>query len=395
MSLPFRFALLLLASTLCLHSAHANQQHELEILRQRISALQHEMEKTSDSKAETADALRESERAISNSNRILHKLAKQQRELNLSLGHFQQQSKKISGEMQQQQVLLAKLLHQQYLGGQQEYFKLLLNNHDPNQTARELQYYEYIAQSRAAWLKNMRENLAKLGHISTQARQKNIELSTLQAEQAQQKQSLLREKNEHQQVLKKIAQQLKQQRLEIGRLQRDENRLATLLENLSRIVAEPKTKPATKDADEIVKRPLNTPFVSLRGKLPLPVHGQITNKFGSRRPDSPVLWKGLFIRAASSQPVNAVAPGRVIFADWLRGFGNLLIIDHGRGYMSLYGNNETLYKQLGDELQAGDTIAAVGNSGGNENYGLYFELRHEGIPLDPDKWVKRRSSRAR
>ena len=394
-----RFALLILAWALCLHSARADQQQELESLRQRIAALQQEMEKASDTKSETADALRESERAISNSNRILHTLSRQQRELNLSLGNFQQQSQKISTEMQQQQLLLGKLLHQQYLGGKQEYFKLLLNNHDPNQTARELQYYEYIAQSRATWLTSMRGNLAKLNTVTAQARQKNTELATLQAEQALQKQSLLKGKNEHQQVLKKIALQLKQQRNEIGRLQQDENRLAKLLSNLSRIVAEPQSKPKSnlppKVINNAVKRPVYAPFVSLKGKLPLPFKGKITHTFGSRRPDSPLLWKGMFMRAAARQPVNAIAPGRVIFADWLRGFGNLLIIDHGLGYMSLYGNNETLYKQLGEDLQAGDTIAAVGNSGGNEHYGLYFELRHQGIPLDPAKWVKGRSSKAR
>lgn len=395
MTVFFRIALLCFTALAGFHHAHANQQQDLEKLRQRISALQQEMEKTSGSKSETADALRESERAISNSNRILYKLARQQREASLTLGQFQQQSKQLSGEMQEQQLLLAKLLHQQYLGGKQEYFILLLNNHDPNQAARELQYYEYIAQSRAAWLKTMRGNLAKLNAVTAQAKQKNIELAELQDEQTRQKQSLLREKNAHQQVLKKISLQLKQQRREIGRLQRDENHLATLLEKLSRIVEQPKTSPPTNNSGKSSIRTLGAPFVTLKGKLPLPVKGKISNKFGSKRPDSPVLWKGLFVRAAASQQVNAVAPGRVIFADWLRGFGNLLIIDHGLGYMSLYGNNETLYKQVGDELLAGDVIAAVGNSGGNENYGLYFELRHEGIPLDPGKWVKGNSSKAR
>ena len=390
-----RIALLCIGTLLCMHNIHANQQEDLENLRQRIAALQQEMEKTSDSKSETADALRESERAISNSNRLLYQLARQQREANLTLGQFQQQSKQLSREMQEQQLQLARLLHQQYLGGRQEYFILLLNNHDPNQAARELQYYEYIAQSRATWLKNMRGNLAKLNAVTAQARQKNNELAALQAEQTLQKQSLLKEKNAKQQVLRKIALQLKQQRQEIGRLQRDENRLAKLLEKLTRIVAKPKASPPQKNNSTSVEPIRSAPFLSFKGKLPLPVKGRITNKFGSRRPDSPVLWKGLFVQAAASQAVNAVAPGRVIFADWLRGFGNLLIIDHGLGYMSLYGNNETLYKQVGDDLQAGDTIAAVGNSGGNENYGLYFELRHEGIPLDPAKWVKGSSSKAR
>jgi len=378
-----------------MHNAQASRQEDLDNLRQRISALQHEMEKTSDSRSETVDALRESERAISNSNRTLHKLAKQQREASLTLGQFQHQSKQLSAEMREQQLQLARLLHQQYMGGRQEYFKLLLSNHDPNQAARELQYYEYIAQSRAAWLKTLRGNLTSLNTVTTQARQKTSELAALQAEQALQQQSLLKEKNTQQQVLKKIALQLKQQRQEIGRLQRDENHLSKLLEKLSHIVAQPKTGSTPKNNIESGYRPQNALFTSFKGKLTLPVKGKISNKFGSKRPDSPVLWKGLFVLSSASQPVNAVAPGRVIFADWLRGFGNLLIIDHGLGYMSLYGNNETLYKQVGDELIGGDIVAAVGNSGGNENYGLYFELRHEGIPLDPGKWLKGRSSKAR
>lgn len=390
-----RFSLFFITGLLCAHHTQAGQQEDLEKLRQRISSLQQEMEKTSDSKSETVDALRESERAISNSNRNLYKLNKQQHEANLTLGQMQQRSKHLSQDMQEQQLLLAKLLHQQYLGGKQEYFKLLLNNHDPNQAARELQYYEYIAQSRANWLKTMRSNLANLNAVTAQARQKNIELAALQAEQALQKQNLLREKASHQQVLNKIALQLKQQRQEIGRLQHDENRLAKLLEKLTRIMAEHKPSTPPKNTNEPVKYSRNTSFASLKGKLPLPVKGKITSRFGSKRPDSPVIWKGLFVQASASQPVNSVAPGKVIFADWLRGFGNLLIIDHGLGYMSLYGNNETLYKQVGDDLQGGDTIAAVGNSGGNENYGLYFELRHEGIPLDPGKWIKGKTSKAR
>jgi murein hydrolase activator len=378
-----------------MHAAYAGQQEELASLRQHIAALQQAMDKASDSKSEAVDALRESERAISNSNRILHKLARQQRDANLTLAQYQQQSKQLSREMQEQQLQLANLLHQQYLGGKQEYFKLLFNNQDPNQTARELQYYEYIAQSRTIWLKAMRGNLSRLNAVTAQARQKNDELAALQAEQARQKQSLLREKNTHQQVLNKIALQLKQQHKEIGRLQRDENRLVKLLENLSRIVAQPKASPQTKNNSTSGEPIHRIAFLTLKGKLPLPVRGKITNKFGSKRPDSPVLWKGLFLKAAANQQVSAVAAGRVIYADWLRGFGNLLIIDHGSGYMSLYGNNETLYKQVGDELQSGDIIAAVGNSGGNENYGLYFELRHEGNPLDPTKWIKGHTSKIR
>ncbi len=129
-------------------------------------------------------------------------------------------------------------------------------------------------------------------------------------------------------------------------------------------------------------------FKSLKGKLELPVKGRLRNQFGKRRPESTMLWTGWFLSAAASQPVKAVAAGQVVYADWLRGFGNLLIIDHGQGYMSLYANNETLYKQVGDILRGGDIIADVGSSGGNADSGLYFELRFEGKPFDPGKWVR-------
>ncbi len=370
-------------------STHASQQDELENLRKRIAGLQQELEKTSESRSEVADALRESERAISDSNRKLADLAQQHREAGRTLVQLQQQARQLKRDIQGQQMLLGEMLYQQYLGGKQEYLKLLLNNHDPNQAAREMQYYEYIARSRAAWLKTLRNNLAQLNTVTTQTMQKSAEITALQEEQKLQKQTLEEDKRTHQQVLGKIALQLKQQRREIGRLQRDENHLAQLVEKLSRMLAQPKSKGMFSNDNLPDGRFDGSPFEQLKGKLTLPVKGEVSNKFGNARPDSTVLWKGLFLRATANQSVKAVAAGRVVFADWLRGFGNLLIIDHGKGYMSLYGNNETLYKQVGDVLRGGDTIAAVGNSGGNEDSGLYFELRHEGKPMDPMKWVIR------
>jgi len=367
--------------------ACASEQEELENLRQRISALQQDFDKTNESKSEAADALRESERNISNSNRKLNELAQQQNTANRDLEQLQQQSEQLNKEMQNEQALLGKLLYQQYLGGKQEYLKLLLNNHDPNQLARELQYYDYIARNRASWVKSLRGKLTKVQAVSEQTRQKSKEIAALQAEANSQRHHLESEKHSRQQTLAKFATQLKQQRREIGRLQRDENRLSHLVEKISKMLARPSiTNQARND-----KLPDNTydgkPFEMLKGKLALPVRGNISNRFGTPRPDSTVLWKGLFIRAVANQPVKSVAAGRVVYADWLRGFGNLLIIDHGNGYMSLYGNNETLYKQVGDILRGGDTVSSVGNSGGNEESGLYFELRHEGNPLDPVKWI--------
>ncbi len=373
MTASFRFVLLL--SLLLAGTTHASQQEDLEKLRKRITALQKDFEKTSESKTEAADELRESERAISDSNRKLSELTRQQQSANRELGQLQLRATSIEKEMQGQQAMLGRLLYQQYLeGGEQEYLKLLLNNNDPNQLSRELRYYEYIARDRAATLKSLNSGLLKLKAVTDQARGKSEEIAALRAEEQNQRQHLVQDKRARQQMLTKIALQLKQQRREIGRLQQNENRLYQLVEKLAHVLPETKSDSA--------------PFKSLKGKMALPVRGKLRNQFGTRRPESTLMWTGWFLRAAANQPVKAVAAGRVVYADWLRGFGNLLIIDHGQGYMSLYGNNETLYKQVGDSLRAGDTIATVGSSGGNEDSGLYFELRFEGKPFDPNKWVR-------
>jgi septal ring factor EnvC (AmiA/AmiB activator) len=368
-------------------TVYANQQEELENLRKRISQMQREMDKTSESKSEAADALRESERAISNSNRKLSILAAKQRAADHKLANLQGQQEKLNADIAGQQSLLGKLLYQQYLGGKQEYLKLLLNNQDPNQVARDLQYYQYIARKRATSLASLRDDLAELDKIGIAAREQRAELESLRSEQAVQKKTLEKEKRARQKMLSKISLQLRQQRREINRLQRDENQLAQLVEKITEMLAEPKSKSLFRNDNLPDNRFDGNPFAQLKGKLTLPVKGEITNRFGTPRPESTVKWKGLFLRTSSGQTVKAIAAGQVVFADWLRGFGNLLIIDHGDGYMSLYGNNETLYKEVGDILRGGDTIAAVGNSGGNENFGLYFELRHKSKPLDPLKWL--------
>jgi len=219
---------------------------------------------------------------------------------------------------------------------------------------------------------------------------------------------LEQQKQEKSKVLSSLASKIAAQRGEIKKLKRDENNLSNLVEKLAKIAASKakkkiakkpnKNKPNSENTDEKIGEPLasneETPdssysgisFASLKGKLKLPVRGELTNRFGSAREDSGVSWKGLFIKAAEGADVKSVASGRVVFADWMRGFGNLIIVDHGAGYMSLYGNNQAVLKHEGDEVNAGDTIAAVGNSGGNESNGLYYELRRQSKPFDPMSW---------
>ena len=352
--------------------------------------MQQDMDKTSESKSDAADALRESERAISKSKRKFTELVAKQRTADKKLGKLDGQQKKLSQDIADQQSLLGKLLYQQYLGGTQEYLKPFLNEQDPNQISRDLHYYQYIVRSRSTLLSSLRDDLSALDAVGIAAQEQRAELSSLRSEQTAQKTTLEKEKLARQRLLSKISLQLRQQRREISRLQRDENRLAQLVEKITAMLIQPKSKSLFRNDNLPDNRFDGKPFAQLKGVLTLPVRGEITNRFGATRPDSTVQWKGLFVRTSSGQTVKSIAAGQVVFADWLRGFGNLLIIDHGNGYMSLYGYNETLYKDVGDIVRGGDTITTVGNSGGNEDFGLYFELRHKSKPLDPMAWLAKK-----
>ena len=183
MTLLARLLLFALCGLISISAAYASQQEELKNLRKRIAAMQREMDKTSESKSEAADALRESERAISDSNRKLAELAEQQCAADKKLNQLQQQEQRLAGSMAEQLVLLGRLLYQQYLGGKQEYLKLLLSSHDPNKVFRDLQYYKYIVRSRVTWLVALRDDFAALSAVSTSAREQYAELKLLRAEQ--------------------------------------------------------------------------------------------------------------------------------------------------------------------------------------------------------------------
>jgi septal ring factor EnvC (AmiA/AmiB activator) len=368
-------------------SEKQDQQKELSNLRSRLAKMQREMDHTKESKSRAVDALRESERAISESNRKIAELAEQRRTADQKLANLKTQQTHLSSDIQTQQSLLSKQLYRQYTSGNPSYFEQFFNSQESSQLARNLQYYQYIARDRAKGLNALRDNLGVLKTTRVSAQEQSTTLAELSAEEITQQANLKTGQQARQQTLKKFSQQLRQQRREVNRLQRDENHLAQLVNKLAKMLAQPKSNTLFGNGNLPDNRFDGHPFEQLKGKLALPVRGAVRNRFGAPRPDSTVLWKGLFIKSNAGQTVKAIATGRVVFADWLRGFGNLLIVDHGMGYMSLYGNNETLYKQVGDVINGGETIAAVGNSGGNEESGLYFELRHESKPLDPASWL--------
>lgn len=383
------------------HAEKAGDSKEaLEALKSRIESLTKELDSTKEAHSEAADALKKSEQAISEANRKLYEISRQQSASKNTLQSLQRDQAGLNATIRQQQALLGQQFYRQYINQQQGYLQIVLSGQDPGTISRDLQYFSYLARAHAATIASLRQNLNRVAALNQQTAATLAEISSLREQQEKERQQLESDKQARKKVLQQLAGKIQSQRGEISKLRRDEKRLTDLVERLSRIVpAKPKRKKqATSGTAPAPSSPVGKnealpsaaqadgAFAALKGKLKLPTLGDIVNRFGAVREDSGVSWKGLFIRASEGSEVRAIASGTVVFADWLRGFGNLLIVDHGDGYMSLYGNNQALLKKVGDEVDAGDRVASVGNSGGNAESGLYFEMRHQSKPFDPLSW---------
>ena len=366
------------------------QQREL---RERISAMQKKLAAAEEIKTEASDALRESEQAISEANRELRQLNRQSRESNTKLGELRKSSQDTGNALRAQQDLLGRMLRQQYLQGPPDALRLVLSREDPNEMARQLHYLAHIARARAQLVDGLRSNLREIDRLKVEIAEEATAIARIAAEQTAQRKRLEQEKRARAGVLSRVSRDIRTQQREMRAMQANENRLTRLVDQLAKLVVrKPATGSRPRPRTDAVPSSRNddSPFAALRGKLALPVRGELGSRFGSPRIDGGVTWKGLFIAAKSGDDVRAVADGRVVYADWLRGFGNLLIVDHGDSYMTLYANAEALLKQVGDVIRGGEAVATVGNSGGNPESGLYFEMRHEGRPFDPLNWVKLR-----
>lgn len=366
---------------------------DLQELRERIGSLRRDLARSTESKASVSDQLRATESAISTANRRLRRLAQQRAQTRAGLDRLEGQSEQVASQIETQQRQLSRLLYRQHLSGDSGALSLLLSGEDPNQMARDRHFLILLSRAKAQLLGELRDALAQKKQLAGSIRVKGDELARIAREQEESRAALQKQQQQRQKVLTKISGKIKAQRREIGRLKADEARLSKLIAGLARIGK--KTKRQGGKPDGTVLSNQLTPeasafrgaFAGLRGKLRLPVQGEIANRFGGSRGEGETTWKGIFIRAIEGTEVKAVAAGRVVFADWLRGFGNLMILDHGGGYLSVYGNNQSLFRETGEQVQVGDGIAAVGSSGGNPESGLYFELRQQGQPVDPLKWA--------
>ncbi len=361
---------------------------ELKALRARLERLKRDIAAAEGSRSEAADALEASEAAISAAGRRLSALAASRQEVEARLRALTAETRALEERMREQQRLVAALVYQHYTGtGTAGTFEILASGRDPNALARDRTYLEYVAQARKAALERLLADAAGLRAAADESAQRGQEIAVIESQEAGERARLEQERATRSQLLAKLSSQLERQRREAGSLERDERRLTRLVQDLAKMLAARKPPPRPQPAPRAPEPSKGTAFGELKGRLHAPVKGEVTERFGSPRADSGLSWRGLFIQAPAGREVKAVAAGRVVFADWLRGFGNLLILDHGDGFMSLYGNNETLVSHLGEPVRGGDTVATVGSTGGNSASGLYFELRYQGKPFDPSGWI--------
>ncbi len=372
-------------------------KENLNAVHEKIDQLKKELSGTQKAQEDATDQLKKSEKKISDTNRSLYEISTQQKKNYTKLQELKAQSDTVESQVDLQRKMLSEQIYQQYLHGDPGYLQMIIQSENPSVVARNIQYYSYVAKARAKSIYQMQGNLKKIEAYSAETSQKLKEITSLKQKEEIKKTELESQKKDRAKLISSLSSKINQQRNEIQKLIRDEKRLTDLVDRLARLPLTP--VPSKREEKPSSKTPIvrneNIPtetfsglkFETLRGKLSLPVKGDVINRFGSPREDTGLSWKGLFIKSNEGNEVKSIASGRVVFADWLRGFGNLIIVDHGEGYMSLYGNNQSTLKKTGEIVRGGDAIALVGNTGGNESNGLYFELRKLSKPFDPLGWT--------
>ncbi|MEJ2060059.1 MAG: peptidoglycan DD-metalloendopeptidase family protein [Gammaproteobacteria bacterium] len=373
---------LLLVSLCCAPPVPAADQRaetaaKLQKIQREISALQANRERTLQKQdalqAELGRIERERGRLLHELRSIRQRLAKQERRLS---GLETQRQSLLTHLASQRKALDAQLRAMFMMGGDPQ-LKLLLNQQDPATLGRTLTYARYLNQARVHRLQDLQQTLDELAQTESAIHDQKHALEQSRDQAQARIRTLARNKRDRQALLGRIDERLKSQQARLGSLKKNEQDLQSLLDSLGKVLSD------IPDNIGSFQR-----FPSLKGRLPWPVDGRLRARYHQRisGSDGKLRWHGVLIGAKPHAPVRAVANGRVVFADWMRGYGLLIIVDHGRGYMSLYGHNESLYKAVGDWVDAGDILGRVGDSGGHSQPGLYFEIRHNGKPVNPGQW---------
>ena len=357
-------------------SKQLSEKH-LKKLRDDINDLQNYLKKTQDDHKELVASLKKSDKEVANISAQVQRLKAALKEERARLKKLQRESTSLNRDKKQQQGILKDIILATYKLGQEPQLKLLLNQQDPSLVARNLKYLQYFNQAHQTKIKAFRKTLGKINAVQTEVEINEAKLQkNLSSLREQQKQLKTKQKTQ-QQLANKLRSKIKGSDNKLARLIQDRQNLIELLGRVEEVFL------------PIERQQESRPFKSLKGKLPSPMGIKAKKLFGVRQDNGKQKWQGWLYPGRGGEAVRTIHHGRIVFSDWLRGFGLLTIVDHGQGYMSLYARNQALLKSVGDWVESGEVIAKLGQSGGFEKNGLYFELRHKGQPQNPRRWLKR------
>jgi murein hydrolase activator len=376
------FCLLLLLA----NGTWGDEKTEMEQLQKDIQALQKELQQVQGTRSNLQKELQKSESAIGDLQKKADVIQKNLKEQNQELQKLNNERSSLEQQQRQQQEQIAAQILAAHKLGKQSEAKVLLNQEAPDKVARIMAYHGYFMQAHNTKLLSFLETITRIDALAPAIEKKTLALSQLQAQLNQERLVLKTAQSKRQTALAKVNQVVKSKHQELQQLNEDRTKLQNLLNRVTRSVAQ------TSGANSPAYVPLpngGAKFSTRKGRLPWPTQGTLIHRFGSARIAGQMNWNGVVIAAAMGNPVIAVHHGRIVFADYFGGHGLLIIVDHGEGYMSLYAHNQHLLKKAGDPVSAGEVIAKAGNSGGQTNSGVYFEIRHQGKPTDPSNWLAR------
>jgi murein hydrolase activator len=350
---------------------------QLQALRDQITRIARQVSRGQAERDRLTRQLQATEKSVGQAQAALDGLRQQRDAGAAQRAALEAQKRQREADLASNRTALAGQLRSAYLIGRQEPLKLLLNQGDPARAGRMFMYYSYFGRARALQIQAIEADLQRITQLDGELEAQDAKLASLQQAQQDQVSALEQARSHRMQVLASISAQTQTRAQRLSRLRQQQSDLESLLAQLRRAAA------------SLPPQDLgHSRFAQLRGKLPRPVAGRIIEGYGEVRAGG-LKWQGDLFATQRNAPVHAVSQGRVVYADWLAGLGLLIIIDHGGGYMSLYGHNARLYESVGQEVAAGQTIAQAGDSGGSARPELYFEIRKEGTPIDPRPWLAR------
>ena len=369
--------LLLLLCSHTLSMAATNKDHELRQVQDRIKSVANTLVQLKKQQAQAIADLKRVELRQGKLSRSIQTLNQQQQQTQQRLKEILQEVQQQNSWLQTQKTQLAGQVKSAYALGRQEQLKLLFNQQDAGRTSRIMTYYQYFNKARLDKLSRLNSSLRLLNTLEKEKHLERQQLTDLINNKTQQQNELDQTAIERKKILAKIKKEYRQGSTQLSRLKKDEQQLKHLITKLQQAVQKPHPPIAN----------TTLAFHQLKGKHPWPVKGKVIRSFGSSR--SGGKWNGTLIKANKGKKIKAIAHGQVIFSDWFKGYGLLVIIKHDSQYISLYAFNQSLYKNVGDWVEPGDILATVGNSGGRDKPGLYFEIRKKDRPVNPKKWCKK------